>query len=158
VWLRLYQQRSRPARLQGCDANRSNEVMGANWTLHDLQRPAAKRMLADPTMTMTLAQIVEEAGRDGTRRTGLALADRLGLTNPTFWRHFPDIAAELTALARAGQAATQPHPTRSARLQQDNVRLTSRLAEGNCRPPVSSAWHWTTIGSGARSTLRHTST
>lgn len=80
VWLRLYQQRMRelipngasqpvwwtlrrPARPLTYDAarmvfTRANEVLGANWTLHDLRHAALKRMARDPQMTLTDVQWV----------------------------------------------------------------------------------------------------
>jgi AcrR family transcriptional regulator len=78
-----------------------------------------------------MAEVISEAQRDGKRPSVLALARRLGLTNPTFWRHFPDIAAEMAALGRT-PAPEQPESSGGSRyeqLQQDNARLKRRLAQ-----------------------------
>ncbi|MEU0939842.1 site-specific integrase [Embleya sp. NPDC005971] len=79
VWLRLYQEQSwrdgvprgrtqplwwtlrRPWRPLAYDAarmmfNRANELLGSNWTLHDLRHTATFRMLDDPTMSPVYVQ------------------------------------------------------------------------------------------------------
>ncbi|MFI7709378.1 tyrosine-type recombinase/integrase [Nonomuraea sp. NPDC049480] len=80
VWLRLYQQETRdlvpagpddplwwtlrrPFRRLEYDAarmvfNKANAALGSNWTLHDLRHSAAKRMLADPHLTLADVQWV----------------------------------------------------------------------------------------------------
>lgn len=80
VWLRLYQQELRGMALKGpreplwctlrrpfCpleyDAarmvfTRANQLLGANWTLHDLRHSAAKRMVRDPSLTLADVQWV----------------------------------------------------------------------------------------------------
>lgn len=68
--------------------------------------------------------------------TVVAVADRLGLTNATFWRHFPDLCQEI-ADARRRAVGTQPVPNRSpddvdqrtilARLRDNNSRLEREL-------------------------------
>ncbi|GCB52742.1 site-specific integrase [Streptomyces sp. NL15-2K] len=76
VWLRLYQQQIRPLALDGPDEplrrplrppsydaarmvfTRTNEKLGANWTLHDLRHSAAKRMVRDPALSITDVQWV----------------------------------------------------------------------------------------------------
>jgi site-specific recombinase XerD len=80
VWLRLYQQEMlnliprgpsepvwwtlrRPFRPLAYDAarmvfTRVNQLLGANWTLHDLRHSAAKRMLRDPDLTLADVQWV----------------------------------------------------------------------------------------------------
>jgi len=80
VWLRLYQQEThglvpagpddplwwtlrRPFRPLTYDAarmvfTRVNQLLGANWTLHDLRHSAAKRMLRDPGLTLADVQWV----------------------------------------------------------------------------------------------------
>jgi site-specific recombinase XerD len=80
VWLRLYQQETqnlvpkgsdealwwtlrRPFRPLEYDAarmvfNKTNAVLGANWTLHDLRHFAAKRMVRDPSLTLADVQWV----------------------------------------------------------------------------------------------------
>ncbi|MCM2416610.1 site-specific integrase [Streptomyces sp. RKAG293] len=80
VWLRLYQQElrgmvrkhpseplwgtlRRPFRPLEYDAarmvfTRANQLLGANWTLHDLRHSAAKRMVRDPNLTLADGQWV----------------------------------------------------------------------------------------------------
>ncbi|WP_245651553.1 tyrosine-type recombinase/integrase [Streptosporangium amethystogenes] len=80
VWLRLYQQEMhgliprgssepvwwtlrRPFRPLTYDAarmvfTRANQILGANWTLHDLRHSAAKRMIRDPNLTLADVQWV----------------------------------------------------------------------------------------------------
>lgn len=80
VWLRLYQQQIRPQSLDGLDESlwwtlrrpirplsydaarmvftRANEILGANWTLHDLRHSAAKRMVRDPKLSLADVQWV----------------------------------------------------------------------------------------------------
>ncbi len=80
VWLRLYQEElrstvpkglseplwrtlRRPFRPLEYDAarmvfTRANQLLGANWTLHDLRHSAAKRMVRDPNLTLADVQWV----------------------------------------------------------------------------------------------------
>lgn len=81
VWLRLYQEESRrdgiprgktlplwwtlrrPWRPLNYDAaramfNRANDLLGANWTLHDLRHTASYRLAGDPSMPLTDVQWV----------------------------------------------------------------------------------------------------
>jgi len=80
VWLKLYQREihdlvpggpndpvwwtlRRPFRRLEYDAarmvfNKANAVLGSNWTLHDLRHCAAKRMIADPHLTLADVQWV----------------------------------------------------------------------------------------------------
>jgi site-specific recombinase XerD len=81
VWLRLYQEENRrdgvpqgrslplwwtlrrPWRPLKYDAaramfNRANELLGSNWTLHDLRHTAAYRMARDPKVSLTDVQWV----------------------------------------------------------------------------------------------------
>jgi site-specific recombinase XerD len=80
VWLKLYQREIRDLVPGGPDApvwwtlrqpyrrleydaarmvfNKANTALGANWTLHDLRHSAAKRMLADPELTLADVQWV----------------------------------------------------------------------------------------------------
>ncbi|MEV8109135.1 site-specific integrase [Streptomyces sp. NPDC088135] len=80
VWLRLYQQELRGTVPKGLseplwwtlrrpfhpleyDAarmvfTRANQLLGANWTLHDLRHSAAKRMVRDPNLTLADVQWV----------------------------------------------------------------------------------------------------
>ena len=62
--------------------------------------------------------------------TVTALARELGLTNPTFWRHFPDLARQVVDSARPGP----PNPTdddaaRLTRLTRDNRQLQHDLQQ-----------------------------
>jgi transposase-like protein len=47
------------------------------------------------------ASILAEAHATGRRPSVLALARQLGLTNATFWRHYPDIARDVANHRRA---------------------------------------------------------
>jgi len=38
--------------------NKANAALGSNWTLHDLRHSAAKRMIADPHLTLADVQWV----------------------------------------------------------------------------------------------------
>jgi len=82
-------------------------------------------------------ELLAEADAAGTRPTVIALARRLGLTNPTFWRHFPDTARGVAGLARSPAPAAQSAVTvsggltdlkdRNAELRRANRRLTEHL-------------------------------
>jgi hypothetical protein len=79
--------------------------------------------------------LVEEAATSGTKPTVVQLATRLGLTNSTFWRHFPHLATDLRAVARtsAGQPTSRTMDRytelehRNAELTRDNRQLTEHL-------------------------------
>jgi len=62
------------------------------------------------------------------------LAQQLGLTNPTFWRHFPDIAQEVADIRRAVRRTitdkTPPSLNNDAReqlLRKDNSILRAQI-------------------------------
>ncbi|MEU7823025.1 hypothetical protein [Catellatospora sp. NPDC049133] len=70
--------------------------------------------------------VLAAARATGTRPTVVALAGRLGMSNPTFWRHFPDIARELAQLGRTGAAQAPDGDVADSRLEelkQHNARL-----------------------------------
>lgn len=83
------------------------------------------------------ADLVAQSQASGTRPTVVALARRVGLTNPTFWRHFPDTARQIADL---GRTPTDPAPTaagttnrlhelekRNTDLRRANQNLTDHL-------------------------------
>lgn len=77
--------------------------------------------------------VCAEAARQGRRPTVTTLARRVGLTNATFWRHFPQLARDLVDDARhppksppvAGDTVTPAD--RIANLTRENRRLTDNL-------------------------------
>ncbi|GAA4442553.1 hypothetical protein [Phytohabitans houttuyneae] len=68
------------------------------------------------------AAMLAECTAQGTRPTVVELARRLGLTNPTFWRHFPDTARDVAA-ARRNPGHGHERPGRLQRLEDENARL-----------------------------------
>ena len=67
--------------------------------------------------------LLSECAELGTRPTVIGLAHRLGMTNPTFWRHFPQNAEHV---ASAGRRRPDDGPPRLGRLQKaesENIRL-----------------------------------
>jgi AcrR family transcriptional regulator len=75
-----------------------------------------------------MAEVVAQARDEGKRPTVLALARRLGMTNPTFWRHFPDIARDLVDMARAGEPQST-EPSRYEQLRENHARLRRKNAQ-----------------------------
>jgi predicted ArsR family transcriptional regulator len=82
-------------------------------------------------------QVLAHARSHGQRPSVLAAARQLGLSNTTFRRHFPDIAAEISNARRAPTEQTtdssQPNPhdrlvARNAKLRRDNRQLREHLA------------------------------
>ena len=79
-----------------------------------------------------MTEHIEDAASAGGRATVIGLARRLGLSNATFWRHYPAIAAELRAASVAAPVATR-HDDRTEllasnkRVQRDNAALTQDL-------------------------------
>lgn len=66
--------------------------------------------------------------------TAKQLAHQLGLTNPTFWRHFPDLAQEVADMRRTARRTTPPqtHPTlkddaREQVLRKENSILRAQI-------------------------------
>jgi hypothetical protein len=92
---------------------------------------------SDEQVHRAKTELLAEAHAAGTRPTVIALARSLGLTNPTFWRHYPDIAREVAGLARSPAPAAQSAATagggltdlkdRNAELRRANRRLTEHL-------------------------------
>jgi hypothetical protein len=78
-----------------------------------------------------MTEVVAAAREDGMKPTVIALARRLGINHSTFWRHFPDIAQEMVATARAAEPslATANHPSRYELLTADHARLKRANAE-----------------------------
>jgi predicted transcriptional regulator len=76
--------------------------------------------------------MITEAEAAGTRPTVSEIARRLGLTNTTFWRHFPEIAADIAALRRSTPTPrpepANSHTARIAALTRDNQELRANLA------------------------------
>jgi len=81
-------------------------------------------------------RLLAEACASGTRPTVVTLARNLGLTNPTFWRYFPDTAREIAALTRTPAPAPTAEDTtdrlrqledRNAALLRTNRNLTDHL-------------------------------
>lgn len=77
-----------------------------------------------------MLEYLDEVRDAGTRATVIGLARRLNLSNGTFWRQFPGIAAEL----KSATASTPPAPRTddrtalradNARLRRDNAALSS---------------------------------
>ena len=52
-----------------------------------------------PSVLGALAELSAETAQTGKRPSVVALAQRLGLSNTTFWRHYPDIAREVATTA-----------------------------------------------------------
>jgi transposase-like protein len=80
----------------------------------------------DHAVRTTMTALFDEAAAQGTTPTVVALAKRLGLTNSTFWRHFPDIANELRTTVRGPNpdVPASPAARRFAELEQRNAELT----------------------------------
>jgi transposase-like protein len=94
------------------------------------------------TVLKAKAELLADAYATGERPTVIALARQLGVTNATFWRHFPDIAREVAAAGRNEQrddhADRDPSPLRelerqNAQLRRTNhdLRLDIKLAEAS---------------------------
>lgn len=84
------------------------------------------------TVEHVRSEMSAEAEAAGKRPTVSELARRLGLTNTTFWRHFPQIAADIAALRRSTPAPrpepADSHTARIAVLTRDNQELRANLA------------------------------
>jgi len=87
----------------------------------------------DEQVRAAMHELLDESTTTGKRATVVELARRVGLTNPTFWRHFPVIASELRHLT---PAAPPPEPTHdnthalkseNARLRRTNASLSEDL-------------------------------
>jgi AraC-like DNA-binding protein len=91
---------------------------------------------AEARVRRVLDQYLIECHDNGKRPSVLALATRLGMSNTTFRRHFPEQAKEISgARSSTGSrtvAETRPSPheilvARNARLRRANHTLTSNL-------------------------------
>jgi predicted ArsR family transcriptional regulator len=99
-----------------------------------MSRPAD--VPAEARVRRVMDQYMTECQDNGTRPSVLALATKLGLSNTTFRRHFPDLAKEISA-ARSNPepaAAAERHPSpyeilaaRNAKLSRANRSLTETL-------------------------------
>ncbi len=65
------------------------------------------------------------ARENGRRPAVVTLARELGMSHPSFWRHFPGIARELVDLARSQGTERSPgaEPSRLGQIEEDNARL-----------------------------------
>ncbi len=77
----------------------------------------------DADVVAALAQLRQDNPATVTVR---ALAERVGLTNPTFWRHFPVIAQDLADQRRAASRA-RPQPTTGQVTRGDGADANLRL-------------------------------
>ncbi|HEY9332328.1 MAG TPA: hypothetical protein VIS09_29495 [Streptomyces sp.] len=81
-----------------------------------------------------LQEVLDTCQESNTRPSVLMLARRLGLTNTTFRRRYPDIAREISELraaaptARSGPSAHDKLVARNAKLRRRNRELTAQLA------------------------------
>jgi transposase-like protein len=91
---------------------------------------------SDHAARQAMAALLDEAATDGVKPTVVELARRLGLTNSTFWRHFPDLANELRTTTRTPTPDTPASPAakryaeleqRTAELTRDNRQLSQHL-------------------------------
>jgi len=80
----------------------------------------------DQAVQAALQTLLAETAANDTRPTVLELTRRLGLTNTTFWRHFPEIGAQLRDITRTPPQAgsSSPAAQRLAHLEQRNAELT----------------------------------
>ncbi len=80
-------------------------------------------------------EMAADAASAGKRPSVTDLAHRVGLTNATFWRHFPGIAREVAAERRLSPPSGPPGPSErppdrrheEARLRCKNRTLTEQL-------------------------------
>lgn len=91
---------------------------------------------AEARARRVMDQYMAECGDNGTRPSVLTLATKLGLSNTTFRRHFPDLAKEISAVRSNPEpaAAAERHPSpyeilaaRNAKLRRTNRSLTENL-------------------------------
>lgn len=93
----------------------------------------AVHLPTEAAVQVASADVREEAALQGRRPTVTALAGRVGLTNATFWRHFPHLARDLVDSTRltsgvVPSASCMPGPAdRVASLVRENRRLTDHL-------------------------------
>ncbi|MGW7261748.1 hypothetical protein [Streptomyces sp. NPDC054834] len=87
----------------------------------DLPHPERVRKAADELMT--------QAARNGTRPSVLGLAQRVGLSNTTLRRHFPEIVEAIGAV-RSG-TAPEPAQVAGTKRYQDLVRRNAKIRRAN---------------------------
>lgn len=90
------------------------------------------RRVALPTQQdarRAMQQLLTDAAEGGVRPSAVELGRRLGLTNTTLWRHFPELARELAAEARAALAG--PSTPSGPRRRVDEDRRAALLARDN---------------------------
>jgi hypothetical protein len=84
-----------------------------------------------------LAELSTETTEIGKRPSAAALAQRLGLSNTTFWRHYPDVAREVASNRRNrhgdDSAKTQDH-RRQLEKQNADLRSANRLLSEQAGP------------------------
>lgn len=90
----------------------------------------------DDDLAAALHALLADAAAQGVRPTVLTLAGRLGLSNTTFWRHFPDTAQQVRAAAN--QALPRPDiavddPTGSAAAASNGAQQRAVLSRDNQR-------------------------
>jgi transposase-like protein len=83
---------------------------------------------ADDDIHAARADMLAEASTAGRRPSVQALARRLGLTNATFWRHYPHIAREIADQRRATPPAGTNPDNRVTQLEKQvaDLRRTNR--------------------------------
>lgn len=94
----------------------------------DLPHPERVRKAAE--------ELLAHASRNGTRPSVLGLAKRLGLSNTTLRRHYPEIVDTVTAIRAGNTEDPQPTDTkryndlvrRNAKIRRANRELTDQLA------------------------------
>lgn len=96
----------------------------------------------DEDVTAALHALLTDAASHGVRPTVLTLARRLGLSNTTFWRHFPDTARQVRIAAHPALPDTEiddpPAPAAAANgaqhmvaLSRENQRLCEQLEQAS---------------------------
>lgn len=108
-----------------------------------MTRPAD--ILAEAHVQRLLKEYLSECDDSGKRPSVLGLATRLGLSNTTFRRHFPQQAQDVSAArsSREPPAAAQGLPSRYETLAARNARLrrANRALTGNLRLAAAQIQH-----------------
>jgi AcrR family transcriptional regulator len=81
-----------------------------------------------------MAEVIADARENGRRPAVVTLARELGMSHPSFWRHFPGIARELVDLARSQGTERSPgaEPSRLGQIEEDNARLRRENTQLAC--------------------------
>lgn len=90
----------------------------------------------DDDVTAALHTLLADAAAHSVRPTVLSLARRFGLSNSTFWRHFPDTARQIRAVANPEMAPPDiaaGDPAGSATTHSDTAHLRVVLSRDNQR-------------------------